>query len=1207
MEDKRGLAPLTIRLLGKPTITYEGQSLTFRTRKVLALFIYLVVEGGVHSRASLMALLWPESTAESAAATLRGTLSRLRKSLQLAGEFIISEGDSVGFDYEASFDLDLVWLAAAARSDKPPNELTAILTLDRGEFLAGFSLPDTPDFDTWAAIQGEACQRQLDAVYDRLTQHQLSTHDIASAVETASRWVARAPYSEVAYRRLMAAQALAGDRPTALKSFEKLQEMLKREFEIEPARETSVLAEQIRDREFGFRILDFGLTDQDSKIRDRSSAMPFVGRAEEHSQLVAAFGQTGEERARVVTLIGAAGVGKTRLVEAFQEWVTLNSPGVEIWQGRAFEMGGHLPYQAVIEAMRPRLEQENAPEDLLDDVWLAELSQLMPELRARYPDLPPPMTGNADFVRSRLFEALTTLGSSLVTSRPAVFILDDMQWADAETRDMIHYLARRWAEMGKPILLLLTVRQESFAADTSLREWLARLERDVPLQRLLLDSLSGSDVKQLVAHLAGASSEAETTNAFGEWLWAETRGLPFFIEALLQMLVEQGTLTRSGEQAGEVDFSVALHHVQSITKLLLPPGVREVIRARLAQHSEEAGALLLAASVLGRACSYRRLCQVADLDELLALKAVETLLDSRLLAERPAARRPYSLAHDYIREVIYSESHEVRRRVFHRRALLALEADRAPAAECAFHALTSLLDEPTFRFSLAAGDEALASYALQESLVHYDNARQAARGMLEQQEALDSQSLRKLYQNRGRALELVDDYPAAQKNYEEMREVATSQQDRTMVLAGLTAQCIIQANHTTVFDPTMARELGEAALDLARELKDRAAESAALQGMMLVENYGGGDDRKTLAYGQQSLAIARELGLKEQMGSVMLNLCWPYLAQIQLEEALGVNSEALAIWQTLGNQQMLLETNTMRLFLLSGTGDLEGTLATAQEALRLSRLTGSQTYQQSSTQFMGRVLSSQGQFGLALANLEAALAMSEARNHPYAKQGNYDSLIAFYLLIGAPKQADRWADKLHEALQLSSMPVWYYPFLVSVAEAKIACGKVVEGQAMLAEAIEGYEWQTSWSHVLIPMLIADAHLQMALGKPERVFSIREDQLQELREAGFGYRLAEELWVRGKTLLAMDKIGQAKQTLMKAVAAAGEHNERAILWQILATLSDLERRCGNKAEAEKLHGQAREIIDYISEHAGTDELRSTFLAQPSVLRILNRRQ
>jgi DNA-binding SARP family transcriptional activator len=212
------MALLTIRLLGNPEVTVGQQTLTFRTRKVLALLIYLVAEGGTHSRESLMTLLWPDSAAKDAAVTLRVTLSRLRKSLQPAGHFLISEAGNVGFDFEQPFDLDLAWLATAVLPETAPSELTAILDLDQGEFLAGFSLPDAPDFDNWAVVQREACQRQVETLYDRLTQHQLNRHENASAVATAARWLARAGFSEMAYRRLMAAQAMAGDRPAALRN-----------------------------------------------------------------------------------------------------------------------------------------------------------------------------------------------------------------------------------------------------------------------------------------------------------------------------------------------------------------------------------------------------------------------------------------------------------------------------------------------------------------------------------------------------------------------------------------------------------------------------------------------------------------------------------------------------------------------------------------------------------------------------------------------------------------------------------------------------------------------------------------------------------------------------------------------------------------------------------------------------------------------------
>jgi DNA-binding SARP family transcriptional activator len=134
------MAPLKIRLLGSPEVIFNRQPFSFSTQKALALLIYLVVEGGMHSRDKLMTLLWPERPSEKANVTLRTTLSRLRRSLKPAGEFLISEGGKLGFDFAKPNDIDLVRLATASQPEIAPDELSIILTLDRGEFLEGFTL-----------------------------------------------------------------------------------------------------------------------------------------------------------------------------------------------------------------------------------------------------------------------------------------------------------------------------------------------------------------------------------------------------------------------------------------------------------------------------------------------------------------------------------------------------------------------------------------------------------------------------------------------------------------------------------------------------------------------------------------------------------------------------------------------------------------------------------------------------------------------------------------------------------------------------------------------------------------------------------------------------------------------------------------------------------------------------------------------------------
>ncbi|MGD8855507.1 MAG: AAA family ATPase, partial [Chloroflexota bacterium] len=973
------------------------------------------------------------------------------------------------------------------------------------------------------------------------------------------------------------------------------------ELGLEPSRETAVLADQIGHRRIGQEADDETTIGGAASARDsaRRLILPLVGRTDEHGQLVDAFRQTIREGAQVVVLIGAAGVGKTRLVSAFQEWARLDHPEIELWQGRAFETGGRLAYQSVVEAMRQRLEAENAPEDILEDVWLAELSQLMPELLARYPDLPPPMAGDAHFVRARLFEAMALLGNAMATRRPAVFVLDDIQWADADTLELIHYLARRWVESGAPILLLLTLRQENYAADARVREWLSRLDRDVPLNRLLLDALTAKAVKELVSRLADPAADEALTANFGEWLWAETRGLPFFVEALLQMLVEQGILPIADESESAYDFAAALQHVQSVKRVPMPPGVREVILARMEQLSKSDKAMLLAAAVLGRESSFEHLRQVADASEVEALASLEALLNGRLLNERRAARRPYTLAHDYIREVVYANSHEARRRIFHRRALLVLEADQAPAAECAFHALASLLDEPAFRFSLAAGDAALEALAFEESLVQYDRARVAARRMTEAEAVVEPKLLRRLYQNRGRALMLTEDYPVAQNNYDEMLALATEQHDQVLELAALIAQCIIHARHNPIFDPQTARQEGQAALELSRQLGDRSAEARALWGLMLAEIYGGGSSDDASDFGQRSLSLARELGNTEQMGYVLVNLCWPYIAQKQLESALEANDEAYAIWRELGNQPMLLETREMRQWILTLTGDHEGLLTTAGEVLRLCRLTGNQGFEGTALRFIGFVHALRGRFELALTNIKAAMALPNRRS--FSEHANYDALLVLHYQAGSLERAEFWADKLYAALQERSMPVFEIYFLANIARAKIGRGKLAEGQMILDRLLEMIEPHTPRSHLIITLAIVYGQLHLAKGNAEQVFDLLDERVDSYRQAGFLYSLAEELWLRGQALILLGQLEAARVALLDAKKVAEAREERVVLWQILAKLSELERASGNLSAAEEHKDDARAVVDNIAAHAG--EFRPLFLDQPAVTKLL----
>src|SRR6266568_8112412 len=155
---------------------------------------------------------------------------------------------------------------------------------------------------------------------------------------------------------------------------------------------------------------------------------PLLGRTTELSTLIKVYHTAQRGQTQVVLLEGEVGIGKTRLATEFLAWAEIE--GADVLQGQAFETGGQLPYQPGIEALRPRIERENAPDDLLSDTWLAELSRLLPELCDRYPDLPAPQ-GDNSVARNRLFEAVARLGQALAARTLLVLFVDDVQWADA--------------------------------------------------------------------------------------------------------------------------------------------------------------------------------------------------------------------------------------------------------------------------------------------------------------------------------------------------------------------------------------------------------------------------------------------------------------------------------------------------------------------------------------------------------------------------------------------------------------------------------------------------------------------------------------------------------------------------------------------------------------------------------------------------------
>ena len=141
--DQAPATVLNIVLLGSPEVSFQEKLLKFRSRKILALLLYLAVAGGSHRREKLVALFWPESGPRQGNATLRSSLARIKKTLAIAGTFILAESGNLRFDDSQAYRLDLHQLDAIWRNGSI-GQLEAFFGKNHGEFMGRFFHPRCP-------------------------------------------------------------------------------------------------------------------------------------------------------------------------------------------------------------------------------------------------------------------------------------------------------------------------------------------------------------------------------------------------------------------------------------------------------------------------------------------------------------------------------------------------------------------------------------------------------------------------------------------------------------------------------------------------------------------------------------------------------------------------------------------------------------------------------------------------------------------------------------------------------------------------------------------------------------------------------------------------------------------------------------------------------------------------------------------------------
>lgn len=629
------MSRLSITLLGGFHVRLDSGRAVSLTRTRAQTVAFLAMPAGrPHSREELAALLSSGVSNDAARTTLRQVLFGIRKAFGPMASSLVVQGQTVWLD-RAMVDVDVdVDRFKQAVSEGTPDALRRAADLYSGEFLAGMVVPEDSPFEEWLLTERERLRNLAEACLLKLVKYHRRRSETELAIQEALRLLAINPLQESVSRVLMDLYANSGRRGSALRQYQLCVTALQHELGVEPEPETQALYQAI-------------LRSPDRRRPAASSVVHgplmsdtlLVGRAAELSVLCEALLDARTGHGRVVTVLGEAGIGKTRLMTELASEASRRDVAVLV--GYAYESEQALPFGPLADALRgARVSDDIALLDELGPSHRAHLAHVLPEVQADVG------SGDEHADDRRIFDSVASLVRLLAARRPLVMMLEDVHWADQMTVRLTTFLAHRL--QAWPVVLVLTVRNDDLADLSHLVAALDELDREPHASRLVLPPLTRSSTETLVQAL-NRGGDPQALRSLAEYVWTISEGNPFV--------------------AMEVMRAAERH--AATAALTMPQRVREMVERRLDRLGEVSQHLVAVAAVIGRDFEFALLQRASGLAVDAAAAGVEELVRRRVVH---GVGERLDFVHSRIRETALARLLPHRRTMLSAAVVEALEA-----------------------------------------------------------------------------------------------------------------------------------------------------------------------------------------------------------------------------------------------------------------------------------------------------------------------------------------------------------------------------------------------------------------------------------------------------------------------------------------------------------------------------------------------------
>jgi predicted ATPase/DNA-binding CsgD family transcriptional regulator len=902
-----------------------------------------------------------------------------------------------------------------------------------------------------------------------------------------------------------------------------------------------------------------------------------IGRNQELNTLEQALGDVSRGIGRCLLLTGEAGIGKSRLVEELKHQAA--SEKFTILQGNCFEQNLSFPYAPWIDALRAYFAPLDATQikKLLGPL-APEFMKLLPELAWLIPYLQPSPSLEPLAEKYRLFESFTRLVSSLSSSNPVLFILEDLHWGDALSLELVQYFVRRLQQ--QPLMLIGTYRSEELSPH--LVRLLSELNRERLIQEIGLKSLNRDEVEQMARALL--KTQPPIPSSFVDAVMALTDGNPFFVEEILKDLMEEGHIDELLRQ-------------KSLDELPVPHSIQRMVQQRVEQLPETTRRILICASVIGQRFDFGLLQETTAQSEQDLLQALKESISANLIVQESADQ--FAFKHALTHDAVYSmlmlrESKALHRTVGEALERLAGRRIDALAAQLAYHFYQAGVWQKAMEYSRHAGEQAQALYAPREAITHFTRAIDAAR-----QSGISPP--RSSMRDRAQAYEVLGDFDRARSDYEIALELARQGLQRADEWQSLIDLGFLWQSR----DLVRAGEYFERGHDLARSLEENAliAQSLTHIGHWHVH---GGQPREALSDHQQALELFRELNDRRGMAQTLELLGLDSYVLGEVVQGAAYCEEAVPILRALDDRQGLVNTLTTLCMRprfdteVLGEIDLYQLVKQSGTALEIARSCDYPVGEAGALHEGAVCLCRAGEYGQGLEYLRHALSIAEEIDHRELLVSVHHAWGSeLYLGLLAFAEAREHLETARTAAQERGSLGLTYFVTARLATSCILQNDLARAQALLDGILQAdLPDVRGMTSLLRSCWVARAELELALGNPARALEIIGRLLASTANlAQYGPQSVPRLsQLRGQALVTLGRIEEAVAEFQGAQTVAQNQGQRPMLWRLHADLGNAYRALSRHADAESEFSLARTIIQDLAGSLPEGTLRNNFVKQ-----------